>query len=464
MKVAFPWPADVGGRTMIVLLAAVMSVHLGSILVYQELATDAARDAHMEHIIEHIATVAGALPDQSTEIRDKITRELSSRSLTLRWDVHPSTNEVAPDDADLRAFRKSLAGFLPETRDRDILLARGNDKAAGTSRAILGALRLPDKTFLNFSVPALAETVPGAQAAVASTTLMAIGVVLASLLVVRSLVRPLRVMAVAADAIGSEANVTIPETGSEELRLVARSFNAMQARINRVISDRTQALAAMSHDLRTPITRLRLRAGFVEDKDAQTAIDADLDEMEAMIDATLAYLRRDADPEKPKITDLTAIIVTLVDAATDAGRSARYDGPRHVTLTLRPMTIKRAFANLIDNALFYGGATRVTVHETAAEVRVTVDDDGPGVPESELERVFEPFQRLEASRNRRTGGAGLGLAIARQAIEREGGTVRLTNRTGGGLRAEVIIPVREHGKEAPRPQPASHSARPSNVS
>jgi signal transduction histidine kinase len=207
-----------------------------------------------------------------------------------------------------------------------------------------------------------------------------------------------------------------------------------------LVSDRTQALAAVSHDLRTPIQRLRLRAGFLDDAEAQRSIDADLDEMEAMVEATLAFLRGDADGEEPRPTDLAAILRTLCDEAADRGAAVAVAGPDHILLRLRPVAAKRAFANLIDNALKYGGAARVTLRESPAAAVVSVEDDGPGIPEAAMATVFEPFQRLEASRNRGTGGTGLGLTIARRAVEGHGGTIVLANRPGGGLLVTVRLP------------------------
>ena len=212
-----------------------------------------------------------------------------------------------------------------------------------------------------------------------------------------------------------------------------RGFNEMQRRIAQLITDRTHALAAVSHDLRTPITRLRLRAGFVADAETQQAIDADLDEMEAMIEATLHFLKDGIDVEQPKRTDLAAMMATLVDDATDAGFPAEYDGPRHLPMLLRSLSVKRALANLIGNATTYGTSVRVTVSETVDSIRIEIEDQGPGIPEQDLERVFEPFERLDNSRNRSSGGAGLGLSIAKRAIEREGGTITLANRSEGGL-------------------------------
>jgi len=162
--------------------------------------------------------------------------------------------------------------------------------------------------------------------------------------------------------------------------------------------------------------------------------------MEGMIEATLAYLRGDTETEPKQVTDLAALLSTLIDNVCDAGGTATYAGPHHVAIELHPSATRRAFSNLLNNAVTYGGSAQVTVARSASGVTVRVEDAGPGIPAGDLERVFQPFQRLENSRNRGTGGVGLGLAIARQAIEREGGSVRLSNRRTGGLRAEVFLP------------------------
>lgn len=275
-----------------------------------------------------------------------------------------------------------------------------------------------------------------------STTIMVGGVVLVAVLLLRGIVAPLRRMAQAADRIGHTADVApVAEEGPREVRQVAQALNAMQRRLSKLVSDRTEALAAVSHDLRTPITRLRLRAGFVGDPEVQAAIDRDLDEMEAMVEATLAYFGDAEGAEAPRPTDLPALLETLVDAEVDLGRSASYEGPAHLTVMLRPVSIRRAFGNLIANAVAYGHRARVSVACVGMGVQVRVEDDGPGIPPDAMDRVLEPFVRLEQSRNRATGGVGLGLTIAHRAVEADGGTMRLENRPGGGLAAIVTLPL-----------------------
>ena len=276
--------------------------------------------------------------------------------------------------------------------------------------------------------------------AVASTTVMAVGIIIVSVLLVRWITGPLRRLAQAADAIGRGSRVTMPQDGPEEVQRLAQALDAMQARIERMVDERTQALAAVSHDLRTPITRLRLRAGFLDDVQMQGRMEADLNEMEAMIDATLAYLQGDLETETPQLTDMGAMLSTLCDASTDAGEIAEFEGPRHFDALCRPVALRRAVANLIGNAIAYGGGATVRLGSNSDALRITVEDSGPGIPEDDLARVFEPFQRLETSRNRASGGVGLGLTIARQAIVEQGGTLTLTNRSPNGLLAVIALP------------------------
>jgi signal transduction histidine kinase len=259
---------------------------------------------------------------------------------------------------------------------------------------------------------------------------VAVAVLLAAVMLVHTMSLPLRALADVADAVGEGEWVPLEEKGPREVRYLARAINAMQVRIHRLIADRTQALAAVSHDLRTPLARLRLRSGFLEDVEAQAAIEADVAEMEAMVGGVLAYLAGENDPEKKRAADLAAMLMTLVDDAADEGRAARYDGPDHLSVRVRPLT--------------YGGCADVAARATPGGIAVTIDDRGPGIPEADMERVFTPFFRLEGSRSRATGGLGLGLAIVQREVGREGGTLALSNRSDGGLRVEVTLYHSDH--------------------
>ena len=264
---------------------------------------------------------------------------------------------------------------------------------------------------------------------------------------VRRLTAPVRVLAEAAEALGRDVNAApLPEDGPTETATAAIAFNTMASRIRRFVSDRTEMLTAIGHDLRTPITRLKLRAEFIDDDELRGKVLADLDELETMVSATLAFGRDSRINEAVSSIDLGELLRTILDetgdAKPDAAARLTYQGPPHQTVRARPVALKRALANLIANAVNYGGAAHVMLAPRPdGIVEVAIEDDGPGIPADELARVFEPFRRLEYSRNRETGGVGLGLPIARNMLRAHGGDVVLSNRAEGGLRAMVTLPV-----------------------
>ncbi len=265
---------------------------------------------------------------------------------------------------------------------------------------------------------------------------------------VRQLLLPVKTLAAAAEALGRDVTNAppLPEKGPAEIVVAAKAFNTMSARVRRFVEDRTFLLTAIGHDLRTPITRLKLRAEYMEDDEQRTKMLADLDEMEAMVAATLAFSRDVTTTEKVTRIDLASLLRTILDDAADGdpdrATALNYTGPEHLPVNARPLALKRALANLIGNALKYGDAAHVTLHPPAKGVlRIDIEDQGPGIPADEMERVFEPFRRLETSRNRETGGSGLGLSICRNIVRAHGGDVTLTNLPEHGLRVSVTLPV-----------------------
>jgi signal transduction histidine kinase len=280
---------------------------------------------------------------------------------------------------------------------------------------------------------------------VGSAFILGLGVIAVAALVLRNLSRPLRALAEAADKVGQGAHVWIGESGAGDLKLVAKAFNAMQDRIAGLLKARTEALAAVGHDLRTPLARLRLRAGFVKDADAREALEADVDEMTTMLDSLLAYLGGQEDPELRRRTDLAAIAMTVIDDAADAAinadRPATYAGLDHLPVQARPLSLKRAISNIVENALHYGGEATLTLTREGDTAVLAVEDNGPGIPESELAEVLLPFHRLDSARARNTAGLGLGLTIVHQILQHEGGRLVLKNRAEGGLRVELRLPA-----------------------
>jgi signal transduction histidine kinase len=260
------------------------------------------------------------------------------------------------------------------------------------------------------------------------------------ILVARGIVRPMRRLAVAAEALGrGETIAPLPECGPDDIRQTAEAFNRMQERLQRFVEDRTRMLAAIGHDLRTPLTTLRLRAEFVSEPELQDKMLKTIHEIETMTEATLAFAREDATAEATRTIDLCALVESLCEDLAELGGDITFTEGAAVVYRCRPETLRRAIRNLVENAIRYGERARVSLRRTEETIDILVEDDGPGIPEDAVEQVFAPFHRLEHSRNRETGGVGLGLSIARAMARRHGGDVILQN-TGSGLVATISLP------------------------
>jgi signal transduction histidine kinase len=231
----------------------------------------------------------------------------------------------------------------------------------------------------------------------------------------------------------------LPETGTVETRQASRAFNEMQIRLRNLIENRTRLLAAISHDLRTPLTLLRLRAENVQDQQERQKMLDTIADMDAMVGATLKFARDEdvAEPRKP--TDIAALVQSIVDDMSDAGMPVTVAPAQALVYECRPAALKRAITNLIDNAVKYGKSAHLTISVGDRNIELAIDDEGPGLPEDQLSRVFEPFYRLEQSRSRDTGGIGLGLAIAQSIVQSHGGDLILSNRPEGGLHAAIKL-------------------------
>jgi signal transduction histidine kinase len=261
---------------------------------------------------------------------------------------------------------------------------------------------------------------------------------------VRLATRPLARLAVAADALGhGRATAPLPEQGPQEVADAARAFNAMQRRLDAHVAERVHTLAAISHDLQSPMTRMRLRAELLPEGEVRERLLGDLGEMQSLVGEGLAYARTaHAATEVERAVDLHALLDGLVCDRVDAGQAASLQGQLDGPLLTRPAALRRVVGNLLDNALKFGGSAEVAVDADVREVRIAVRDRGPGIPEAQLDAVMQPFVRLEGSRNRDTGGTGLGLGIAQQLAGALGGRLQLSNRDGGGLEACLALPRR----------------------
>ncbi|HEY1900620.1 MAG TPA: ATP-binding protein [Steroidobacteraceae bacterium] len=270
--------------------------------------------------------------------------------------------------------------------------------------------------------------------------LLAVLVAIAIYAVTRGITRPLSELARAAEAVGRDLRQPpLVERGSLELRDAARAFNTMQERMQRHVDSRTRVLAAMSHDLKTPLTRLRLRMATLNDSDVQTRAEHDLDEMESMVHGALTLLRGLNDDEPAEAVDINELLSNLQREFIEMGTPFEVLGRARALYAGKPMALKRCLTNLISNAIKFGGGVSVHVEDGAAVV-IKVCDQGPGIPVEHLARVFEPFYRVESSRNRDTGGTGLGLCIARDIAQAHGGALVLANLPKRGLQVTLTLP------------------------
>jgi signal transduction histidine kinase len=304
------------------------------------------------------------------------------------------------------------------------------------------SIALPSGQWLNIESHHLARPSILVWSALFSTLFLALILAILVIFMVRRISRPLVALTEASEKLGrGEITLAIPETGPSDIRQSIHAFNQMNQRLQRFVQDRTRMLAAISHDLRTPITTLRLRAEFIEDSESRTKILATLDEMQAMTEATLAFAREAATQEDTRRVDLNALVASLCDDLLDMGQDVKWIEIEAYPYACRPVSLKRALRNLIENAIRYGQQARVSLQPNKTAVQILIEDNGPGIPIADLERVFEPFVRLEDSRNRETGGMGLGLSIARSIIHGHGGDITLNNPIDGGLQVSVILPL-----------------------
>lgn len=266
-------------------------------------------------------------------------------------------------------------------------------------------------------------------------------VLLVSFFAVRWLTRPLSDLSKAADRLGKDiGHAPLEEQGPTEVRSAARAFNTMQKRVARFVEERTRILTAVSHDLKTPITRMRLRAEKIESPELRSKFENDLQDMQTLVQSSLDFMRGMALQEKTQLIDMDALLDSLTEDAQDMGQHVSVKGSSGLPYSGKPLALKRCLGNLLDNALRYGDDVSVVVENSPVLLTITVGDRGPGLPDKLLERAFEPFFRAEPSRNAKTGGTGLGLSIARNIARGHGGDLVLRNRKSSGLEAVVTLP------------------------
>ncbi len=444
------WPRSLAARTALVLLIGLAVVQMAGLTIHALDRVDLLRLAQLRDIgVRAMSVYRGVALTPPEQRRAEVATVGLGDGATAQLTALPPTDPLPPTPTDMqRQIRANmfLVAVPAQERPASIVLLGGPENGK-----LVLAMRLPEGPWLKLTMPMAPPRPWHSPTFLIAFLSMTAAAALLIVWAVRRLTQPVATLAAAAIALGRDVNAPpLPETGPTEVATAAMAFNTMAARIRRFVQDRTFMLTAIGHDLRTPVTRLRLRAEFMEDEEQRRKMLDDLTELEGMIASTLAF-GRDATTDEPlSAMDLAELVRTVLDETADArpaeAAHLAYDGPDHLPVRVRPIALKRALTNLISNAAAYGGGAHATLAPPwpagrDAVVTLCIDDDGPGIPEHEIESVFLPFHRLEQSRNRETGGVGLGLPIARNILRAHGGDVVLSNRTEGGVRATVTLPA-----------------------
>jgi signal transduction histidine kinase len=464
------FPRSLFGRLVLVLAGGLVVAQLLSALInFAERDRLMSRSSGMQ-TAQRIADIVRLLETLDAAERSRIVALLDVPPLRVSIADKPSPEAEKEPDAEGRdaAFANMLGTLLRESRPVRILRAEHRGPGHGARRFAQGAMpgaepilprgpgfgmgrpghglalvaqvQLRDGAWITFDsylVPA-PEDLP--ERLLLSLLVLLGGVLIVSVVAVRWATRPLKVLAAAADELGRDIHrPPLPESGPLEVTRAARAFNTMQTRLRQFIDERVRILAAVSHDLKTPITRMRLRAEMLDDEALRNKFEQDLGDMETMVTRTLEFLRGAAGGETARPVDIAALLESLQDDLREMGHDVTVEGQAAAPLIARPQQIKRCIANLLENAVRYGGQAMIAVEDDEGALRIRIRDRGPGIPEQDLERVFEPYHRLESSRSRDTGGTGLGLGIARNIAREHGGDVVLRNCEGGGLEAVLTL-------------------------
>lgn len=474
-------PRSLGGQIiMLVVLTLMISQIINLVLVAGE-RVDAFRRGAVGPLVNQTAIAVDLLRDADPQTRQRLLRALSgpdrrfriAQGPLVRDRFHPPFSRGIKDrleratGSEVRVEARFFDGdtdfddYREELRDRWSGILNDNDRPRFLSRAerreqrredfdrqafkvdrLLVSVALEDGRWLNTEWQLPKRDLDWLKASLRSNFILALVLSLVAFVIVRRVTKPIKALANAAEELGRGADVPpLREAGPREIRQATSAFNAMQDRLTRFVNDRTQMLAAISHDLRTPITSLRLRAELLDDEEARDNMVRTLEEMQAMTESVLSFSRDEATNEATERVDLRALLQDCVDMLDDGERDIALNAPLAVQMSARPLALKRAFGNLIENALKYGDAARILLSEQSGQAVIAILDQGPGIPEERIEEMFKPFARLESSRNRETGGTGLGLAIARSVARSHGGDITMENAAEGGLIVKVTLPL-----------------------
>jgi signal transduction histidine kinase len=456
-----------------VLICTLVVSHLIGITIYSLDRGAAVTSTEAHDFADRVVGMVTLLDHLPREWHQDIVRESDGRTFHVTLNATPDT--VAREDVGslseevARYLRSQLPEWAPDrilvglsetpfvprgtpSQERSAQSAASPNGTAGSEqpRTFLHiSIWLGDEGWLNFvgEMPAAQTFWPLQASAYMLTILVGVGAV--AVWLVFRVTAPLTAFAQAADRLGRDIRAEpLRETGSREVAQASRAFNAMQQRIRRLVENRTQILAALSHDLKTPMTLLRLRLEMMEDGSEKAKALQTLDEMESMIVSVLEFTKVTLLNEPWRSVDLPALLASICEDMADAGADIEFQSTGKISYSCRRVGLKRALTNLIDNAVEHGERARVRLRRQDAMIVVEIEDDGPGVPEDQQDAIFMPFYRIDQSRSEGTGGTGLGLSIAQTIVHGHGGQIELENRSGGGLRVRISLPLAHAGAGA----------------
>lgn len=472
------WPKGLMGQTVLLVLIALFSAQIISALIIRSEARDFYRGAEVRFLADRVAPLAALMKNTQPEFREKLADALTNRRFKIWLSDDAAVSGDGPigahhgdDDDDrnrMRDLAARIASEMGEHHDQHVRVYRHNhdddddhgERHHGAMRlapnaleraglppharddATVMSIRLGDAQWMNAALSAR----PPRQLIRTDTwiTFLVTAAVISVIVVIalRRITRPMDALSKAAGKLGRGEEIEpLKEEGPADVRETIRAFNEMQDRLRTFVTERTKMLAAISHDLRTPITSLRLRAEMLDDAEAREKMIQTLADMQNMVEATLAFAREEAAAEPTRPTDLAALVGAVADDLTDLGHAVECDAPSPLVYPCRPIAMRRAVTNLALNAATYGDSARLRLMDNGGAPEIIIEDDGPGIPADQIERIFEPFVRLDTSRSQDTGGIGLGMSIARDIVRRHGGDVRLENMKDGGLRVTITLPA-----------------------
>lgn len=476
------WPRGLAGQMILLVVLAVLLAQVGAYVFFLDERREAVRAVGREVTIERIDSLLRVLAETPTDMHGRVLMAASSENTVIRLETESALPMSSmPDKFATRLQHRLLQHGVSDVRvgisaelspdrswrrvwldrrerqdgDHDEMMERHHGKPTPPwwdfgrgPRVFALSLQLDDGRWLNVSRRMDPQPFLWALTGLFALGLSLIAVAVVVALLVRRITKPVKALAAGADALGrGEAVQPLALTGAREIQQAVTAFNRMNDRLQRFVRDRLVILGALSHDLRTPLTSLRLRAEFITDDEIRARILETLREMEEMTEVTLDFVREEAKQEDSRPVDLGALVESLCDDMRELGKAVACEPGERFVLACRPVALRRALRNLIENAVAYAGGCHLSWQVDDAGLTICIDDDGPGIPEDRIDDLFKPFVRLETSRSRETGGVGMGLAIARMIIRAHGGDIRLENRLQGGLRAAVHLPGADTGPD-----------------